>query len=487
MSESKNTDHEFDPTRDNTSDAVSDHQPASDTTDSFPEDAVIASYEIIPGDHVYEKYDAHDDTEEAADSDLLLEITSTQVYTDRAEAAPEPPGRKKRRFRWMKRAAALALSAALFGIFLQGTLIYTEPYLREWITGSAEKDNSITLNPTDLLAINTAVSTTTSYESQVEKVVEEVSPSIVSITSTTRTRGYFNNILESDGAGSGIIVANNSDEILIATNQHVVASTVKLTITFIDQSTAAGTVKGSDSANDLAVVAVKVSDLSAETLQAIRIATLGDSDILKPGQLAIALGNPLGYSHTMTGGYISAINREVNIDGKVLTLIQTDAAINPGNSGGALVNIKGEVIGINTVKFASTEVEGMGFAVPSNIARPILEELMKGNSSTVSTGKAYIGINGQDITSDIAEAYNMPIGIYIVGIIEDSPAYYSELNLGDVITAINGESITTMAELQTELTQYAPNDQITLTVQRNSNRSTSTKDISLTLGDRPAD
>lgn len=288
----------------------------------------------------------------------------------------------------------------------------------------------------------------------VTKVVDSVMPSVVSIFGTYMITedfwGYqFNQ--EDEGSGSGIIVGENEEELLIVTNHHVVADSTSLSVQFVDEETCNAQVKGSDADSDLAVIAVSLSDLKDSTKKSIRLATLGDSDNLKVGEPAIAIGNALGYGQSVTTGVISAVNRQdsVNESGDSLFLIQTDAAINPGNSGGALLNVYGEVIGINSSKIAGSMIEGMGYAIPISTAKPIIEELMskKTRVPVEETKKGYLGISGINVTDEVHELYGLPYGVYIAQVYDGTAAQKAGLKKGDIITYFDGESVETMEEL----------------------------------------
>lgn len=288
----------------------------------------------------------------------------------------------------------------------------------------------------------------------VTNVVDAVMPSVVSIFGTyTVTESFWGYRLtqEEEGSGSGIIVGENEEELLIVTNNHVVADSTSLSVQFIDDTTCDAVVKGTNADEDLAVISLQLADLTAETKQNIRIATLGDSDNLKVGEPAIAIGNALGYGQSVTTGVISAVNRKYEQDerGNVSFLIQTDAAINPGNSGGALLNVCGEVIGINSNKIAGATVEGMGYAIPISTAKPIIEELMskKTRLPVSESKKGYLGISGINVTESVHEAYGLPIGVYLAQVFDGSPAQAYGLKKGDVIISFDGEEIETMEEL----------------------------------------
>lgn len=335
------------------------------------------------------------------------------------------------------------------------------------------------------------VSQSDSVVTGVTEVAANVMPSIVSVYNNyTSAVEFFGQTYSQEGVstGSGIIVAETDTELLIVTNNHVVKNADSLSVQFINEDTAEAAIKGTDASNDLAVIAVKTEDLSQETRDAIAIATLGDSEALKIGEPAIAIGNALGYGQSVTVGYISALNRQIEMDDNYTnTFIQTDAAINPGNSGGALVNIKGEVIGINSNKIGGDTVEGMGFAIPVSRALPIIENLMNQTTKyTVAEEKqGTLGISGRDVTSDIASAYGMPQGVYIAKFVEGGAAENTDLHVGDIITAIGGSSVSSMVELKKQLTYYEAGSKVTVTVSRQNEKGEyESMDIDVTLGTR---
>jgi serine protease Do len=329
----------------------------------------------------------------------------------------------------------------------------------------------ISSNGAKQLSATSTVSTSSKGTTDVSAVASNVLPSIVSITGMFQTTsyGYFgqSSTQESEGSGSGIIVAKDDKYIYIATNNHVVEDATSLAVGFCDDSTVEAEIKGTDSDADLAVVTVDLTKVDSKTLDAIKIITMGDSDSLVVGEQAIAIGNALGYGQSVTGGYISAVNREVELTDKTMTLIQTDAAINPGNSGGALLDSEGKLIGINTVKYSSEEVEGMGYAIPINTANPIIQDLIE--EKTISESEqAYLGITGRTISSDMAQAYNMPTGIYVSEVQSGSPAQSAGIQAGDVITEFDGSSVTTMESLQSKIAKKAAGTKVTIKVQRQS-------------------
>ena len=307
-------------------------------------------------------------------------------------------------------------------------------------------------------------------DTELTKVVDKVMPSIVSVYNdfTEEVQNFYGQTFTRQGesTGSGIIIGKTDNELLIVTNNHVVEGADHLRVLFIDQETCDAEIKGTDPSNDLAVIAVSLSNIKDTTQNQIKVATLGNSDSLKIGEDVIAIGNALGYGQSVTTGIVSANNREINDDTITGTFIQTDAAINPGNSGGALVNINGYVIGINSSKIGGNAVEGMGFAIPISRAIPIIEELMSHEtlSKVDESEQGTIGISGATVTSDVAKAYNMPQGVYVAQIIENGGAANSELREGDIITAIDGEAVANYKEFIARLLDGAAerNAQITL-------------------------
>lgn len=339
---------------------------------------------------------------------------------------------------------------------------------------------------------NAQLATNVTYvESDVSNVVEKVMPAMVSIVNNfTETANIFGQQYSQEEAasGSGIIVGKTDEELLIVSNNHVVESADTLTVTFIDGSEAQAQIKGLDSDMDLAVIAVSLSDLSDDTKNAITIATLGSSDDLKLGEPVIAIGNALGYGQSVTNGIVSALNREITLEnGSTGTFIQTNAAINPGNSGGALLNMNGEVVGINSNKIGGTTVEGMGYAIPITSASPIIADLMERQTRTkvAEDEVGYIGISLQEVTSQISQMYNMPEGIYVVSVEEGSAAANAGIMKGDIITKFDGSSITSYSDLQKTLQYYAAGDTASVTVQRPQNGEYVSIELNLTLGSRP--
>ena len=329
----------------------------------------------------------------------------------------------------------------------------------------------------------------------VSDIVEQAMPSIVSITTIARTQvpsfffGYSQGYEETEECGSGILISQDEEYLYIATNNHVVEGAKTLTVLFADGSTADAQIKGCDASSDLAVVSVAIRDLEDETKQKIRVATFGNSSALKIGQTAIAIGNALGYGQSVTTGVISALDREVTItnerDNSSITneLLQTSAAINPGNSGGALLNANGEVIGITSVKYSETSVEGMGYAIPAETAIPIIRQLI---TREVVTGSdtAYLGISGVDVTQVVSDTYQMPQGVYIAQIVEGGSAAQAGLLQGDIITRFDGRNIKSMEEMQ-ELLRYLPaGTTVEVTVQRAKNGEYKEQTLEVILGSK---
>ncbi|HBA97401.1 MAG TPA: trypsin [Lachnospiraceae bacterium] len=363
-----------------------------------------------------------------------------------------------------------------------------------------EKDNqnsseNTTKSTTESTAENqtNTIKTSSERSNGVSDIVDDVLPSIVAIdvTATLTNTDFFGRTYQQDseGSGSGIIVARDEDYIYIATNNHVVSDTnnssvkesVKVSIRFYDDSVCSAEVKGTDSAADLAVVAVKLSDISNETMGKIQVATLGDSDNVKVGEQAIAIGNALGYGTSVTVGYISAKDREVQGEDVNMKLIQTDAAINPGNSGGALVSADGTVIGINSAKYAETSVEGMGFAIPVNTAKPIIDSIIKAEAVPEDQA-AYLGIRGKDVISEYAEYLNIPEGIYIEEVTEDAPASKAGIKSGDIIVKFNGMDVKNMDSLQEKLALCRAGDKADIVIKRTSDGQYVEKTMTVTLG-----
>ena len=330
------------------------------------------------------------------------------------------------------------------------------------------------------------------YITDVSEIVEEVMPSIVAITSKTLVRsGYYgpfynygNSNTYSTGAGSGIIISKTDNELLILTNNHVIEDADELSVQFVNEKSVDATVKGTSETRDVAVIAVKMKDLDNETISAIKIATLGNSDELKVGNGIIAIGNALGYGQSVTTGVVSALNREVTIDSITNKMIQIDAAINGGNSGGALLNSKGEVIGINSAKYSSSvtstsaSIEGMGFAIPITDVKDLVTALMNGEEDKLG-GK--IGIEGYMLTETQADTYNMPLGVYISKIVDGGGADKAGLEIGNIIVGIDGQVVTKFSVITDYLSTKKKGDKVTLKIKYISGREYKEKNVEVTL------
>lgn len=392
----------------------------------------------------------------------------------------------------MKKTAWIVLSAVLFGTVagtvMTGVQIASSGMVSQFfaIVSSDEKlpEQGEELLPEpfpggNIPGILPEVPAVPAPATDVSQVVEEAMPAVVAVASTAVYQmpdfgfGWFfgggSQSYEVPSSGSGIIIGENDTELLIVTNNHVVQDTVSLKITFVDDAAVDAAVKGTDTDTDLAVISVPLDQIPQETKEKISVARLGDSDGLKVGQGVIAIGNALGYGQSVTVGYVSALNREIKTsDGNARVLLQTDAAINPGNSGGALLNMKGEVIGINAAKYSSTEVEGIGYAIPVSGVQDILDELMnrKTRSEVAEEKRGYLGIQGTTVDEDAAVAFGMPKGVYVYKILKDGAAADSQLREKDIITKLDGMTVKSMQELQKLLKGYEAGETIELLVQR---------------------
>lgn len=355
-----------------------------------------------------------------------------------------------------------------------------------------EKKSSspVTINKSEGV-IASQTSKETDGVASVKDVAKEAMPSIVAITNKSLQEvrmmfSYETQVFESESEGSGIIIGQNDSELLILTNNHVVDGAETLTVQFIDEEACEAKLKGSDSGLDVAVISVDLDDLKKSTKDAIKIALIGDSDELEIGEQVVAIGNALGYGQSVTTGIVSALNREIDMSGLEGGLIQTDAAINPGNSGGALLNMKGEVIGINSAKLSDTTVEGMCYAIPISTAVPTAETLMNRETrEEVDEDEAgYMGIVGVLITKGDAEKYSMPEGIYLQQIVEDSAAEKAGLKVGDIIEKFDGIRINSVSELQDTMKYYRAGEDVELTIYRQDDGEYQEKTITITLGKR---
>lgn len=402
---------------------------------------------------------------------------------------------------WARKAAGITAAAVLFGTVAGGVMTGVN-YVGARLTGladitataPAETEGTTTAQvPETSAASNNGSTTAVSTVTDVASIAEKAMPSLVAIndTMTVEQNNFFGmpQTYQAQSSGSGIIVGQNDTELLIATNNHVVSGATDMKVTFTDSTQVAAAVKGTDSATDLAIIAVKLSDIPSDTMSKIKVATLGNSDNVKVGQQVIAIGNALGYGQSLTVGYISALDREITDENGIQhTYIQTDAAINPGNSGGALLDLNGNVIGINAAKNASTEVEGMGFAIPISKAQEILNNLMtkKTREAVDESAQGYLGIQGTNIDANASKEYGMPVGIYVYKIVEGGAAANSDLKEKDIITKFDGQSVTNMEELKQMLTYYEGGSTVSLTVQSLVNGSYVEHEVQITLGTKPA-
>lgn len=387
--------------------------------------------------------------------------------------------RKTRKPYVFRKVVAFLLIAVLCGGAFQVGAVVTKPYVEKYL-GSGTNDKSTSPNFTFENDVNLETTATNNgednlkeldskftdtskdyYKSPVVEIAKNVKPSIVTIITTVTSRDWFNNQFDQPGtAGSGIIFSENDKDILIVTNFHVITGSKKIEITFNDSESVPASLVGYDADFDLAVLSVTKEDMKKEVLDNIRIAKLGDSSTIEVGELAVAIGNPLGKGDTVTVGYISAVNRALGSVDRNVPYIQTDAAINPGNSGGALVNSKSEVIGINSMKLASTEVEGMGFAIPITEAKPIIEDIIN------QVKRPVLGISGLNISADMAKAYNIPIGVLVKQVEPNSGADKGGIMPDDIIFEFNGVTIFNFDELSAELKKYEVGDTVSVKVNR---------------------
>lgn len=402
---------------------------------------------------------------------------------------PEPDKRRRQRKNGSKnnkngmgkKAAKLVASAAVFGLVAGACFVGVSVAKDKLYPSTADRIE--TTSGTTSAKSETSSSGSSSSSSNVASVVNEVMPSVVSITSTIQSSNYYGfGTQESEGAGSGFIVAKTKDNLMIATNNHVVSDATSLTVGFADDTTAKATVVGTDSSADLAVISVKIKDIKDSTASKIKVATLGSSDDLKVGEEVVAIGNALGYGQSVTTGVVNAKNREVSLTDGTMNLLQTDAAINPGNSGGVLINMDGQVVGINNAKLEDTSVEGMGYAIPITTAKTILTDLMNANSVSTKDA-AFLGVVGRDINESYSSALGIPSGIYVSQVVSGSPAEKAGISAGDVITKFEGNNVSTMSGLKEKLALKKANTKVKITFKRaNQSGTYEEKTVTVTLG-----
>lgn len=436
---------------------------------------------------------------ETADNEAVINESSANDNFESQELKPNEETEHKKKKKNKKpmtngrRWARVVSSALVFGLIAGGTMVGVN------VAGGQFFDNGKT---TQIAQTQTTSGTTSSSsvsgEGTVADVAENAMPSLVTIStmSVEEMQSFFGGTqqYEVQGAGTGVIVGKNDTELLIATNNHVVEGAESLSVGFIDEESVAGQVKGTDVNNDLAVVSVKLSDIPDDTMNKIKIATVGDSDEMKLGDQVVAIGNALGYGQSVTSGYISALDRDLTLsdeNGNTITstgLIQTDAAINSGNSGGALLNMKGELIGINEAKTSGTStgasVDNIGFAIPIDKAEDSLQQLMSltTREKVDDSEASYIGIVGQNVSSDISEVYGIPAGVVVTEVTKDGPAEKAGIQKGDVITELDGRSIANMDQLKSTLEYYAAGEKVDIVVERADNGKYQEQTISITLG-----
>ena len=392
--------------------------------------------------------------------------------------------------------AGVTAAAVLFGTVAGGMMFAvntTGEYLKGQYTtiGQTETQAQVKVEPSDDGSSTTSGAPVTSaIQTDVSSIVEKAMPSVVAINNTMvmQQQTWFgpSQTVEVPSSGSGIIVGQNDEELLIVTNNHVVEDSKELTVTFIDNSQVSAAIKGTDSETDLAVIAIPLKDIPSDTMSQIKVATLGDSDALKVGQGVIAIGNALGYGQSVTVGYVSALNKKLTINDVERTLLQVDAAINPGNSGGALLNMNGEVIGINAAKYSDTSVEGIGYAIPISQAKDIISDLMTKTTKVAvdENEQGYLGIQLQNIDSQMAQAYGMPEGIYVYKIVAGGAASRSDLRERDIITKFDGEKVKNGDDLKKLLTYYKAGSTVTMTVQSLENGKYVERNVQITLGSK---
>ena len=406
---------------------------------------------------------------------------------------PKPEKKKKERKPggFGKQLAKCAALALVFGLVAGGVMTGVN-YASGKVLGTTNAGNvQASLTTGDDSTVQPTAISSSYVATDVSDIVDEVMPSIVAITNVSQTeyQSFWgqSKTYESTSCGSGIIVSQDKEYLYVATNNHVVEGANSLTVTFANDDTVSAEIKGTDPSTDLAVVKVALSSIKDDTMSAIKVATLGSSDTLKVGESCIAIGNALGYGQSVTTGVISALNREVSVSDSssstnyTAELIQTDAAINPGNSGGALLNTAGEVIGINSVKYSDTSVEGIGYAIPMDTAKPIIEELIT-KEKVDESNSAYLGIAGVDVTSDVAKTYNMPTGVYVAQVMEGAAAEQAGIQKGDIITKFDGKDVTSMEELSYNMRYYAAGTTVDVVIERSSNGQYEEQTIPVTLG-----
>ena len=406
---------------------------------------------------------------------------------------------KRRKNGLTRKVAGITAAALLFGTVSGGTMVGINKIADSFGPATYPLVSSQTAVEDSTTEAQTSASASASGNSavagnaaalDVSAIVKSAMPSVVAINNTMLYQSNnwwgMSQTYEVPSSGSGIIIGQNDEELLIATNNHVVEDSENLSVVFIDDTSVNASIKGTDADSDLAVIAVALKDIPEDTLSQISVAKLGDSDALEVGQGVVAIGNALGYGQSVTVGYVSALNREVKVDNTVTrNLLQTDAAINPGNSGGALLNMKGEVIGINAAKYSSTDVEGIGYAIPISKAQEILSTLMtqRTKNQTVAEGEeGYLGIQGLTVDDSMVKQQDMPAGVFVYGIIDGGAAANSDLRKRDIIVKFDGQSVKSMAALQDLLKYYKAGETVELGVKSLENGEYVDRTVTITLG-----
>lgn len=391
----------------------------------------------------------------------------------------------------IKKGAKTIALALTFGVVASGAFQGSNYMINQWMEEEEQAEAVGGVKLQQAAGMSEGGVTTANKGSgslDISSIAEQAMPSVVSITnkSVQEIRMFGQSqAFENESRGTGIIIGQTDTELLLVTNNHVVNAAKEISVGFVDGEMAEAKVKGTDSSKDLAVLSIKMEDLTEETKKQIRVIELGKSSELQVGQQVVAIGNALGYGQSVTTGIVSALNREVTIEDYTNTLIQTDAAINPGNSGGALLNMNGQLVGINSAKYSDTNVEGMGYAIPVDDVLDIIEGLM---NRTLREEKApaeeqgFLGITVQDVTAEVAGAYDMPKGVYITSVEEGSGAAMAGLKKSDIITRFDGSSITSQAELKEQLSYYREGEQVKLTVSRAIDGEYQEQVVTVTLG-----
>lgn len=418
-------------------------------------------------------------------------VPDQQTYSYRYAGQPQGDqssgAKEKRHKKHMNNYAKAIVCAILCGVIIGGCIIGSYAIGKNAIPAVSVATNEEKLSTSSGSGSDESGTSSGGEQYSVAQIAKQCSSSVVAITTKgiSEVQTMFGTYQQqSEGSGSGVIVSKTDSELLIVTNYHVVEGSEELTVCFNDSedSVYSAQIKGTDSANDLAVVAIPLSDISAEDLDSISIATIGNSDTLEVGDGVVAIGNALGLGQSVTSGVVSALNREVTVEDTTSTLLQTDAAINPGNSGGALFNMKGELIGINSAKYASDTVEGMGFAIPMATAQPIIENLMTKETRTKLTDNyGCLNITGQDVPSEVVQMYGVPEGVLVRSVLEDGAAGKAGIQEGDIITAIDGTTLSGIDELKSELQYYAAGETVELTISRNNGNGYEEQKVSVTL------